>query len=74
MPHDDHELALLHLRIAEYTAGREQSGGKLLRMGDTYRLLRKTNPSVESVLRAIQKHVINLSFSVSGAGSGAGFS
>jgi hypothetical protein len=39
-----------------------------------YFLLRKMSPSVESVLRAIQKHVISFSLRGNGAGSAAGFS
>lgn len=38
-----------------------------------YRLLRKINPSVDSVLSPIQKQVMSLSLS-DRAGSGAGFS
>jgi hypothetical protein len=39
-----------------------------------YRLLRKINPSVESVFSPIQKLVISLSLSDIGAGSETGFS
>jgi hypothetical protein len=74
MPHDYHELAFLDLGIAEDSA-------LVLAMswwrccGYAYFLLRKIRPSVDSVLSAIQKHVISFSLSGSGAGSvGAGFS
>jgi hypothetical protein len=73
MPHDHHELALLDLRIAKDSVA-------LLVMWQihgparAYFLLRKIRPSVESVLIAIQKHVISFSLRGRGAASTTGFS
>ena len=75
MPHDDHELACLELLVAEYStwrlANRFPTRSAFV---VPYRLLRKINPNVESVLSAIQKHVISLSLSDIGVGSVTGFS
>lgn len=75
MPHDDHQLALLELRVAEYTVAlsahvltESLADGTM-----AYRLLRKIRPNVDKVLTEIQKHVISLSLSDTGDGS-AGFS
>jgi hypothetical protein len=68
MPHDDHELASFELLVAEDSM-RLSAGSPLALLHVAYRLLRKIKPSVESVLSAIQKHVI--SFSLSGTGEGS---
>jgi hypothetical protein len=74
MPHDDHELALLELGIAEYTVVALSADGlDELHWARAYRLLRNISPRVDSVLMEIQKHVISLSLSETGEGS-TGFS
>jgi hypothetical protein len=73
MPHDHHELAFLDLRIAKDSVALLATW---LTKGPAraYFLLRKIRPSVESVLMAIQKHVISFSLRGSGAASTTGFS
>jgi hypothetical protein len=74
MPHDDHELALFDLCIAKYSAMLLAMLLSGIDCVGAYFLLKKMSPSVESVLSAIQKHVISFSLSGNGAGSTTGFS
>lgn len=77
MPHDDHELARLELLVTEDAAPLSETRARVQRVVGglpSYRLLRKMRPSVEKVLRAIQKHVISFSLRASGAAGSAGFS
>jgi hypothetical protein len=67
MPHDDHELAGVELRIAEYPITLSDAPAQPCGQIVSYRLLRKMRPRVEKVLTAIQKQVISFSLRGSGA-------